>query len=276
MANLSITTAWNETVEFVNRESRLIFPIAFMLAAFPSAVMDILMPAPPVPGQLPEPGAWALLFPLVLVLSVIGNIAISYLALRPNTSVGEAIGRGARRLLAWCGAFLMLAIAALILFIVLAVIVVLVVPGAMSEAAAGQQGSAMLTATLLIAVLLLPLALYFGARLMLLTPIAAVEEGGPFAIIRRSWSLTAGEIWKLVAFLLLIGIAIGVTTGAIESVAGILFTLVAGPPRPGSTTTLLVALVVAAVQTAIVAYLATLFARIYVQLSGSGRENAFV
>src|SRR5262245_35479401 len=108
MAQLSITTAWNETVEFVKREGRLIFPLAFMFVALPSALLEVLAPAPPLPGQLPEPGAWALLLPVILVTSLIGNLAISYLALRPNTSVGEAISRGARRFLSLFGAFVLI------------------------------------------------------------------------------------------------------------------------------------------------------------------------
>ena len=43
MANLSITTAWNETVAFIAREARLVLPIAFLLLALPGAAMQLVI-----------------------------------------------------------------------------------------------------------------------------------------------------------------------------------------------------------------------------------------
>ena len=45
MANLSITTAWNETASFVQREARLLFPIAFLLIALPGGLFQMMLPA---------------------------------------------------------------------------------------------------------------------------------------------------------------------------------------------------------------------------------------
>ena len=95
MATLSITQAWNETAEFVRREAGLLLPVSFMLLALPNALMELLILPPPMPGQAPEPAfgccssccsSWPVL---------IGNVAISYLAIRPGSSVGEALRRGA-------------------------------------------------------------------------------------------------------------------------------------------------------------------------------------
>lgn len=265
MARLSITTAWNETAEFVKREARLLFPLAFMLIALPVAVMEALQPDPVGRGQLPEPGAWTLILPLVLVTSMIGNLAISYLAIKANTSVSEAIRRGGRRFLVLLGAFLLLCAAGVILLMIAAAIAALVIPGALADAAAGRQSPAMAQMVLVTMLLILPALLYFGARLMLMTPIAAAEDGGAFAVMRRSWRLTAGEVWKLIAFLLLVFILIAVLTAAIESVAGILFTLLAGPVRTGSLSKLLIILIMAGIRTVIGVYLGTLIARIYAQ-----------
>lgn len=268
MANLSISTAWNETVEFVKRESRLLFPLAFMLIALPSALLRIVMPPPPVPGTMPEPGLWLALVPLVIVATMVGNIAISYLALRPGVSVGEAIQRGLRRFLPLLAAVLLVALAGALLFFVVALVMVLVVPGAMSSAAAGAATSALALATVLAMLLLLPVILYFAARLIAVTPAAAAEEAGPIELIRRSWALTTGHVGKLVAFLLLVAIAVSVLGRVVESLAGILFIALAGPLRPGSLSTVLIALVLAAVNTVVGAYLGSLVARVYAQLSG--------
>lgn len=274
MANLSITAAWNETAEFVKRESRLLFPIAFMLIALPVAVMEALTPDPAGPGRLPEQGTWTLLVPLVIVASMVGNLAISYLAIKAHISVGEAIGRGARRFLPLLGAFLLLSLAGAILFLIAAMVAVLLVPGAMSDAAAGAQSPALARAVVLSVLLLLPVLIFFGARLMLVTPVAANEQGGSFAILRRSWTLTAGFVWKLIGFLLLIGILVGVLTTAIESVAGLLFALLAGPLRAGSLSKLLTILVMAGVNSVIGVYLASLIARIYAQRAGASTSGS--
>src|SRR5688572_25228939 len=108
MARLSITTAWNESAEFVRREARLLFPVAFLLVSLPGLVLQLAMPAVE-PGQATPPGPWLALLPVALSLGLIGTLAISFLALRPGASVGEALQRGLRRFLFLLGASLLAA-----------------------------------------------------------------------------------------------------------------------------------------------------------------------
>ncbi len=269
MKSLSITTAWNETAAFVAREGRLLFPLAFMLIALPTAVLSAFAPVPAAPGEFSGMGVWLLLLPVALVASMIGNLAISYLALRPGASVGEGIGRGAARIVMLAAAALLLGLAFIVIIFFIAVLVMLAVPGAMSGAQSGMPTPAVATATLLMIGFMLPVIIFFAARLMLMTPIAAAEEGGPLALIGRSWRLTAGHSWKLIGFILLVGIAVGVLGAAVESVFGLVAGLLIGPIAPGSLSALLVILVMAGVNTVIGAYLATLLARIYAQLAGA-------
>ena len=276
MASLSITTAWNEAAAFVAREGRLLFPLAFMLIALPTALLSAFAPAPAASGELAGMGLWLLLLPAALVASMIGNLAISHLALRPGASVGEGIGRGASRVLMLAAAALLLGIAFIVIIFFVAVLAMLVVPGAMSGAQSGLPTPAVATATLLMVGLILPVIVFFAARLLLMTPIAAAEEGGPLALIGRSWRLTAGHTWKLIGFILLVGIAVGVLGAAIESVFGLVAGLLLGPLAPGSLSALLVILVMAGVNTVIGAYLATLLARIYAQLAGSANAASDV
>ena len=275
MANLSITQAWNEAAEFVRREAGLLFPVAFMLMSLPGSLMQALTPPPPAPGMAPEAGLWLLLIPIALVAGLIGNIAISYLALRPGTSVGEALSRGARRMLPLLAAAIVLAIAFGILFFVLAIIVVLAVPGARPAVPGGAPTQAMVTAVLLAFLLILPIVFYFWSRLLFVTPAAAAGDGGPFKLIARSWQLSAGNVWKLIGFLVLLVILLIVVTGAIQSVAGILFTLVTGPIEHGSTSAWLVIVVMSLVNMVLTTYLTSLIARIYAQLSGASTPEVF-
>lgn len=275
MATLSITQAWNETAEFVRREAGLLLPVSFMLLALPNALMELLIPPPPMPGQAPEPGLWLLLVPLLVVAGMIGNVAISYLAIRPGSSVGEALRRGAARMPALLGAAILLGIAFVVLFFIVALFVAMLVPGAMTAAQGGTPTPAMLRGILYVMLIIAPVAIYFAARLMVMTPAAAAESGGPLNLIARSWGLTAGHVWKLVGFLLLVAILVGILTAAIEAVVGILFALLAGPIEPGSTSTLLVVIVMTLVNMVVGAYLASFVARIYAQLSGAGTSEVF-
>jgi hypothetical protein len=275
MANLSISTAWDETVAFVRREGRLLFPIAFMLVALPVALMQAFTPAPPAPDQPPPAGLWLLLLPLSVAVSMVGNLAISLLALRPGTSVGESISQGARRFLPLFGALVLLAIGGGLLIFLLAFVVVAIVPGAAAGAAGGVPNPAAAAAILLVLALMLPLVIYFSARLLPMTPLAAVERVGSIGIIARAWALTRGHALKLAGFILLVGIVYLVGAGAIQAVAGILIALAAGPAEPGSLSALLLIIVMAGVNTLFGPYLTSLIARIYAQLAPSDPSEVF-
>ena len=270
MARLSISEAWSETAAFVKREGRLLFPLAFMLVALPVAVLQAFTPAPPAPDQPPPAGLWLMLLPITLIASMVGNLAISYLALRPGISVGEAIGHGARRFLSLLGAVLILSFAGIALALVIAMIVVALVPGAASGGAVPTPATAM--AMLILMLLLLPVVVYVSARLMVMTPLAAAESVGPMAIIRRSWGLTSGHGLKLVAFILLVGLTYVIGTAAIQIVAGLVILVLAGPPQPGSLAALLLIIVMAGVNTAVGPYLTSLIARVYAQLAHTDRS----
>ncbi len=275
MANLSISAAWDETVAFVRHERRLLFPLAFMLIALPVALMQAFTPAPPAPDQPPAAGLWLLLIPISLAASMIGNLAISYLALRPGTAVGESISQGARRFLPLLGAVLMVGVAGIVLLFLDAMIAVMLVPGALEGAAGGVPTEAMGFAILLAVLLLLPPLIYFSARLLPMTPLAAVEPVGSFRIIARAWELTRGHGLKLVGFVLLIGLTYGIVTTAIESVAGILIRMLVGPLEPGSLAALLVIILMAGVNTVIGPYVTSLIARIYAQLAPHDPSGIF-
>jgi len=266
MANLSITAAWEESVAFVRREGRLLFPVSFMLIALPVAVTEALTPASAA-GQPPASGAWLVLFPVALLLSAIGNVAITSLALRPGISVGEALRHGAARLPALLGVALIAGIASFILFMLIVTVAVSAVPGAVDAAKAGAANEAFTKAVVLAMVALLPLAAYFGARLLLITPLAAGEEGGPFRLIARSWTLTKGHVLRLIGLVLLVTVAYGALLIAIQSVVGLAVIALVGPPVPGSIGAFIVTLVGAGVTTLASPYLATLIARVYAQLA---------
>lgn len=263
MAALSITTAWNETAAFMGREGRLVLPVGFMLIALPGAIVQAATPVAQ-PNELPEPGLWLALVPFALVATLIGNIAISVLALRPGTSVGEAIQRGALRFLPVLGAALLIGLLSMLVLVP----VMLLAAGA--SVALGNPAIAALPVLLMI-----PVLIFLWIRLLLANPIGAVERGGPVAILKRSWALTAGRFWSLLGFLALLVIVALVASGTVAAVGGTLITLAVGPPRPDSLSFYLVLILSTLVQAVLVSIFGVMIARIYAQLAPPDPGAAF-
>src|SRR4051812_11494944 len=187
---LSVSTAWDETAALARREPLRLLAIAFFLLSLPAAILRLIAPVT-APGHLPEPGPWLAIVPVVPVATLIGALAISRLALRPGEGAGAALAVGIRRFLPLLGAAFLVGLAGALL--VMAAILV-----------AATIAAPILSFLPVLA--LLALLLFFWVRLMLLTPVAAVEPIGAAGLIRRSWALTAGNAWRLFGTLLTVAI----------------------------------------------------------------------
>lgn len=270
MAKLSITQAWNETAAFLKREAGLVVPIAILLLALPGAALQLAMPTDE-PGQMPQISVWFfVLIPVVFVASLIGSIAIAYLALRPGASVAEALQHALRRFPVLLAANLLIALA-----ISLVALPVLYMAG-LGDLVAGTADPEAVAGRLVLGFLLLFLIfIFFWIRLMLVTPAGTIEPIGPITAIRRSWELTAGHFWKLLGFVLLVGIAALVVLLVVSTFFGLLIVALAGPPEPGSTTMVVTGIVSALLQALVSALFVVLIARIYAQLTGGTPEEVF-
>src|SRR3954471_1755669 len=262
MAKLSITTAWNETADILRRDFGALFTVALALNALPQILVQALGPGQMTPGTPPPLGPWMLLLPIVVVLAMAGTIAISRLALGRERVVGAAIAHGFRRFLPLLGASFLIGLAFALVFVGLALAFGINVERFMADPK-GVGGR-----LALIVLIFLPIALFFSIRLMMTTPVAAAETGGPIAILTRSWALTRGHFWKLLGFLLLVGIVFLVIMMVVGLVFGVLVALVAGKPEPGNFASLVLLICTGVVNAAVIAVLTSLIARIYVQLAG--------
>ena len=269
MAALSITKAWNEALAFVQRESRLVLPIAFLLVTLPVAALQLAMPTPDTAAPA-DPAAFlralrpALLFlPLVAILGAIGSIALSYLAIVPARSVGEALQTGGRRFV-----FLLLATLLIGFVAMIPLFVMLMAAGALG----GERGIGLLVLLMLIYIFLVLAA---WIRLILMTPVCAVEKAGPIELIRRSWTLTRGHFARLLGFFILFWIAALVALFAFQILFGLIVAIAVGVPVPGSTAAFVVLLLTAVPQAIANCLFITMVARIYVQLAGSGPGAVF-
>lgn len=264
MEQISLGRAWDETAAFVKRHAGLLFPLAFVLIAMPAAILAALAPETR-PGEIPTGGLWIVALIASILLGLVGQLALTFLALRGNASVGEAIGRGFGRFLPLLGAILLVALAMAIAAFFVMFILAMMIPGAATSPA---DREAMVKVVRILILIFTPIMIYVGARILALTPAAAAEEGGPLTLLRRSWALTKGHVWRLIGFILLVAILVIVVNLAVAAVGGILAVAIGGEIRPGSISSFIVLLIGAVLQTVVTVYLSTILARIYVQLAG--------
>jgi hypothetical protein len=99
------------------------------------------------------------------------------------------------------------------------------------------------------------------------SPVASLEDVGPIAILRRSWTLTAGHWWPLFGFLLVFVIGAGVLLLAVGAAIGSVVVLLMGPIHPLSASALIIALVQSLVSAAVTTLFAVMLTRIYLQLT---------
>jgi hypothetical protein len=253
MTKLSIGQAWSETVEVMRRERRLIVPIALAFAVVPATLFALAVP-PARAGQMPEPGGWSLLYPLLLLAALVGQMAIMRLAIGPGASVAESIRHALRRSPAVIGAALIFGLPA----------AAIVVPLAMPVMANPTSPPPVTSLLLLIAAIAM---LCFWVRLMLMTAAGVAEEIGPLAIVKRSWALTRGHFWQLFGTALLFFFVAWIAIKAAEWVTGAVLIVALGKPEPWSVSALAIALVAAITQTIASVLFAVLLARIYVQVA---------
>ncbi len=259
MKKLSIAAAWDESTAFVRRDFGRLFLIAFGLLALPTVILQSFMPQP-APGQPAEGGAWILLFIIpAIIISVLGSLTIAALAVAPGTQPGDAFARALRRLLPMVGAALLLLAAVFICGLPLLIMAAILSGGTQAESAAGALW------TMLI---LLPVFVFVSVRLMLMTPVGAAEEGGPVAIVKRSWALTRGHFWRLLGFMIIFMIIFIVVSLAVMFVGGSVVMLIAGNPVESGLARVLIGLLGGLVNAALMLYFTAMLARIYVQLRG--------
>ena len=265
--SLSISRAWDETREIFRRDGKLITAVALALIVLPQAIASLVAP-PGSGGSANLSGSAKLMMIAVFLLSLWGQLSIIRLALGPSTTVGDAIQHGLRRFPAALGAF---AIMILGMAIALIPIVMVFVAALGVDAASVQQGQASGPVGLLILIMAL-LVIAISIRFTLVSSVASAENIGPLAILKRSWSLTAGNYWRLLGFIVLLLVAALAIIAAASIVGGLLARLVSSTIEPFSLSALIVALISAAAQGVFSVLAAVMLTRIYTQVAGRDVE----
>lgn len=264
MAGLSISRAWDETKAIVVRDGKLILAVTLALIVLPQLISGMLDPQPVAAS---EPSTMArLLVIFAILIGIVGQLALIRLALGPPVSVGEAIAHGARRFPATFGALILFGLGFALVLIPLLILLISI--GIIDAPQPGAQPTAGLVAMIFV---IFAAILAVGPRFMLMMPVASAEQSGPIGLLRRSWAISSGHYWRLLAFLILIFLVAIMLLITAQLVGGIL-AQIAGKVEPMSLSALIVALLVSIAQGVFTGMSSVMLARIYVQLT-DGQES---
>ena len=264
MKKLSLSQAWDESRAVLSRDGRLLGSVALALVVLPQTIIGLIAPAS---GGEPS-GVTLALLAITGIIGMIAQIAINRLAIGPSVTVGAAIGRGFARMPALLGSFVLLIVA---LFVILIpIVLVLGYAGLIAEPGAGNAAPPGF-------LLLIILIAAFGYAIFQLTiPVAAAESGGSIHLLTRSWRLSRGNYWRLLAFVILLFVCLIVVLIAGQFGLGAMIAVALGPPDALSLSALVISLVVGLIQALFMVIFAVMLARIYVQLTEPGEAQPSV
>jgi hypothetical protein len=262
MANLSISRAWDGTKATLQRDGKLITTVALALIGVPSAIAAFIDPSTGMAGE-PQGLGGALLAIVVGVIGLIGQLAIIRLVVGPAVSVGDAIRHGTGRALPYIGSALL----------VLLGFVLLAIPFVIAMSALGMDFEPPVdtipAAAWLLMLLFFVVAVYLAVRLILASPVAGNETLGPVGILRRSWALSAGHAGRLIGFVLLFILGVGIAFGALSLATGSIVGLLFGPVHPMNASALVVGLVSGLGGAIATVLFVVMITHIYMQLTGA-------
>ncbi|TCQ00016.1 glycerophosphoryl diester phosphodiesterase family protein [Sphingomonas sp. PP-F2F-A104-K0414] len=259
-------TVWDRTIEVLNGRTGMIAPIAVLSILVPSVIRDGYV-AFSTPGTMSFALIGSVLAIGTLVAMLWAQLAIVAIASDPGTDAAAARRQAGARVLPALGITALITLIAALLAV--PPVIVLVQSGFDFSAAANGSsvqmtpptaGAAGFTALYGIAYLLL--AIWIGARLVLLNPVILNERRG-IGAIRRSVQLTKGLTWRIIGVLILFAIVMLVSTWAAQSVTGIIFRLALGADGI-ATATFLSGIAATIVTTAFTALAAVFTAQLYV------------
>lgn len=260
MRALSISEAWEQTRLILTRDGRLFVAVALALLALPALVSGLINPA----GMSASTPLWVSAVSIIAYLvALAGQLSIVRLALGPSTTVGAAISHGIHRMPIY---FLSACILVAIMFVIAIPFAIAMVAMGVSVNAAGKVP---LTPPVMVAALLyLAVLIFVLVRMITATAVASAEHVNSLEILKRSWNLTNGHFWRLFLFLLLFFVTASLVSFGVVAGLGVVARLFIGPIQPMSIASILITLVHALLNAAVITLLMVMIARIYVQLAG--------
>ncbi len=222
-----MSAAWNEAIRLMAANRQVVAIVAGVFFFLPAVIYGLAFTNPITEIQASQ-GAdpefestmravtavvnevwWVIA--LTMVVQWLGMLALALLwADKSRPTVGQAIRSGAGYLLPLIGA-------QLIMFVFLGIVILFFV----AIAATGSAGAALLGGLIAAAAIV-----YVFVRLSLIVPVIAIERiKNPIGALGRSWRLTKGKAFRLMAFFFLLFIAMIVINSVVTLVFGLFLAL---------------------------------------------------
>ena len=269
---ITMSAVWDRTAAFLRDHLAAVAAIAGPTLYGPGVVQDVLQPVAATTVGGPKLGMSLLSLALSLV-AIFGQAALIALAIDPPAGRGGAFSRGLARLPAMIGVSLLLLLAFMLLFIPP---VVIAAAGGFDFTALSAQavpdlapGSALMIVLYLL--ILAPVLVWLAARLALVAPVVVGERRWVGAI-RRSFVLTRGLAARIVGVFLLFIIVAAIAELAAKAVFGSILRIALGNEGTVNAASVLTALIVALVATAVTVILTTFAVQLY--LAVRDRDHA--
>jgi hypothetical protein len=256
---ISMNQVWDDSIAFIRRESALLVPLAFatiyvadVVATLAQSAAKPTDPNPLIPIAIIAAALW----------SIIGQLSIVSLVLKPGQSVGEALSHGLSRL----GKVILIA---LLLGLVVSVALLPVAVAAMASGADPAKPETLQNLPGWISLLMLVILgglIWLGVRLSLMNALIVDRNPGVVDALKGGFTLTNGIAARLFLVVLLYAVVLLVLGSAVRFIAGSAFALLSAALESPFAGVAMTALVTGIVSTAMsliaTVFLATLYRRV--------------
>ena len=259
-SNLALGAIWDETIAFLRAEWSLLLPVALLGFGLPTVILLLAVPIDAAEaGTIPKLGPWMGWFVPCGILSMLGSLAVSALALRPGVSVRESIEVAIRRLPSALGLLLLYA----------GLQFAMALPVGVAAALEMRAGGALGPISMVLNLACIAITIWLFVRLMPIWAVLSDHAQSPWNAVRHAFALTRGCYPKLLLLRvvmvfasLLIMLVLLIPIGAITQLLGRML---------GSTSvTIVLSFVATGAMVAVVGGIWTVFvARLYRRLSGA-------
>jgi hypothetical protein len=258
---ISMSSIWDETVVLLRRESALMVPLALATIGIGSAVSSLAQGTIQKAGGEGVSGLIYFALLMATILTLVGNLAVTALALRPGMSVGEALRLGLTRLPKMVAISILFGLVVTLMVIPLAVI--LIASGVDIQAKMPDVPPlAMLYALVAIAALF-----YLGARMFTVNALVVDKNPPVVETIKQTFAATQGLAGKIIGVTILFLVVAIVFGGATTTIFGAAFALI-GKMIGSPFAALMMTALVGGMVSAGLSLISTLFAaRLYTNLS---------
>lgn len=263
---LDTNRAWKEASRNVSRNREALLAVAGVFFLLPQLALSLFFPQPEQAVGMTEQQMVAqvqayylstlpAMIPL-FICQAIGTLSLlSLLSHVTRPTVGQAMRLGLTGLPAYLGAQILLGLG-------------IGIVGSLVITLFALTGVAALAVAALLLVVLLAMAI--ALRVSLSGAVVAIEgERNPVRVLRRSWSLTTGNAWRLFAFYALFLVAFLVILMIANLVIGIPMQMIGG----SFTTQIVTALISSLLNALMGVYLVAIIGAVHNQLAGDPAEH---